>query len=262
MSSLDEEATNYLLNHKENINFIKDELENIKRFKKLLQDNHMLGINHLLSCIKLMSYLDNIPLSEDIISMMTTSVYQKPISFSKDIITGNFIKIVRHLSEEETTTNIRLDLLSYKILSSPRWIEFKKILFSEVSPNFNALLLFLEQETLNFLERTDVNENIKIRTIKCLENMKKYDSLIIYDVFNLIKYIYDEEINILNINCTESLVDSNTFKNFIENRNNSKCALEYLQDIGKSSENTRLVDIFNLTLGHTANNPVFQFLFS
>jgi len=257
MTSLEEEATNYLLNHKENINLIKEELENIKLYKILLHNN-TLDINHLLSCIKLMSYLDKIPLSEDIISMMTTPVYQKPISFCKDIITGKIIKIVRHLSEVEYTTDMRMDILSYKILSSSRWIEFKKLLFSEVSPNFNAFLLFLEKETLKFLERTDVNENIKMRTMKCLQNMKTYETLIIYDAFSLIKYVYDEEIDTSNINCTESLVDSNTFKNFIDNLNNSKRSLRYLQDLGKSSENTRLVDCMNLTYGNIANNPILQ----
>jgi hypothetical protein len=121
-----------------------------------------------------------------------------------------------------------------------------------VSPNFKAFLIFLEQETLKFLERTDVNENIKMRTMKFLQNIKTYDTLIIYDVFSLIKYVYHEEID------TESLVDSNTFKNFIDNLNNSKRALRYLQDLGKSSENTRLVDCMNLTHGNIANNPILQ----
>jgi len=217
MSLLIEEATNNLLSTFNSS--LKEELDNVKLSKTLLLDNKPLDINHLLSCIKLISYLDGEPLSEDIISMSTTPCYQQPISYCKDLFSGNTIKIVRYLTEEEATTDIRLDLLSYKILSSSRWIEFKKLLFSEVLPNFKAFLLFLEEKTLKYLERDDVCEHIKSKIETTLQNMKTQGELVIYDAFSLIKYVFDEEIDTNSINVTELLVDSNTFKNFIENIN-------------------------------------------
>lgn len=46
----------------------------------------------------------------------------------------------------------------------------------------------------------------------------------------------------------------------MENLNNSKRALGYLVDIGKSLEHTILVDITSITNGNITNNPVFEFL--
>jgi hypothetical protein len=261
MSSLEEEASNYVLNNTEKLDeHIKEELENIKLYKIMLLTGKSLEINHLLTCIKLMYYLDKIPLPDDIISMSSGPLYKKSVSYATDIISGNTIKIIRHLSEEEENTDIRLDILSYKILSSNRWCHFKQILYSEISPNFENFKLFLEERTIKFLERNDIDEDIKMKTRNVIQDMKKYESLTIYEVFSLIGYVFGEIIKMEIINPAELLVDSNTFKDFMENLNNSKRALGYLVDIGKSLEHTRLVDITGITNGNITNNPVFEFL--
>ena len=266
ISTLEEEATNYLLNkddtdplYKYTHSFIKEELDNIKTSRKFLLDGSPIEPIHLLSCIKLMCHIDRLSLPEERIGMVMNPLYQEPVRYGKDILTGTPVKIVLHLSEEEATTDMRLDLLSYTLLSSSRWRKLKKILYSEVVLNLKGFLYFLEKNTLRFLERDDVNENIKTHIRNSLKRMKINDSFFMYDAFSIIGYVFGEKINITSKNPYELTMNSTIFKNYIENQNNSKRVLRYLQDIGKSLENTRLVDIAQLTT--STINPVFKYLY-